>query len=439
MNLTLRRILAAYALVAVAMAWWFPAPLLIRVELMDWGKRYEARYTPPKNMWGAMEMGKALIQSGTAPVPLTRFIDQEIRDAVFPAADPAWSEVVAGLEQDMAHGRRPLRYARPSDSPFQELDGNLRFVEWRDEQGIRHLEYRSVAAREFEDQPIPNTVRFPFREYGLVLLIGGLGLGYWGIRGNGGDDLIATSTAAMGVRWSAFCAALFSGMILWPFIHQTVGTDYSFASILMGGLFFFAALIGVWLFRRQLAMVKALIQDGKALAHFTYSSEEWLRFAHWDHAESASEKRFLFLLIFAITLVIGLGFMAVMRDEASVWVFGVLMGFMALLGILVLVVPRLSYRRNLRRPGQVFIGSQGIYLNGSVHSWNTWGTRFESAEYLEEPLPHILLVYSQLQVAGKSLQSYRQYIPLRIPIPMGQEMQGHNVVERLNALRPADG
>ncbi|MBM9536231.1 hypothetical protein [Desulfobulbus alkaliphilus] len=432
MNLTLRRIVAAYALVALALAWWFPAPMMIRGDLVDWAQRYEARYAPPKTQWGAMEAGRAFIQSVTPPVPLARFIEQQVEGQVYQADNPSWAEVFAGLEQDKGHGGRTLHYERPSDQPFTELDTGLRFVEWRDEQGIRHMEYRFLTANEYGDQPIPTSMRFPLREYGLFLLIGGLGLGCWGISGRGGDDLILTSTAAMGVRWSAFCAAIFSGLLLWPFIHQTVGSDFSFASILIGSLLFCGALVGVWLFSKQRAMIKALIQDGISLAHFTYSPEEWLRFTQWDHAEQFSEKRSLFVVMFTTCLVVGLGFMVVMRDAASVWVFGLLMSFITLIGVLFLLLPRFIHRRNVRRPGQIFIGAQGIYLNGSVHSWNTWGARFESAEYYEKPLPHILLSYSQLQLAGKSLhQSFRHHVQLRVPIPVGRADLGRRVAEQL--------
>lgn len=431
MNLTLRRIVAAYVLVILALAWWFPAPELIQSELMDWAKRYEDRYTSPKNLWGAMELSRSLTRSGAEPMPLSRFIDREIHGQVLQATDPAWAEVFATLEHEREPGQRSRHYVRPSDPPFIELDDHRRFVEWQDEQGIRHLEYRFLTAREYEDRPIPSSIRFPLREYGLVLLIGGLILGYWGLSGDAGDDLIATSTAAVGMRWSAFCAALFSGMMLWPLVHRTLGTDLSFASILIGIPLTLGAFIGVWLFRRQLAMLKALIQEGGFLAHFTYSADEWTRFAYWNHAENTAEKRGLFLVVFVIALIIGLGFMLVMQDEASVWVFGILMGFMVLLGLLVLVVPKLSLRRHLRRPGQVYIGMQGVYLSGSVHSWNSLGTRFESAEYIETPLPHILLTYSQIQVAGKSLYTYRQYIQVRIPVPIDQDKLARDVVARL--------
>lgn len=62
---------------------------------------------------------------------------------------------------------------------------------------------------------------------------------------------------------------------------------------------------------------------------------------------------------------------------------------------------------------------------------NSSGTRCESADFRSEPLPHVLLVYSQTHVAGKSLQTYRQSHAVRVPIPGGQEETGVIVAEQI--------
>jgi hypothetical protein len=139
----------------------------------------------------------------------------------------------------------------------------------------------------------------------------------------------------------------------------------------------------------------------------------------------------LWWLIFVISLIIGLGFMAVMRDGASVWVFGVLMGLMALLWILAVLMPRLAYRRHLRRNGDVYVGKDGIYLNGSVHSWGTLGARLDSVEFNTKPLPHLHVIYSYWMVAGRSLYVTRNYVNVRVPVPVGKESAGRDVAKQL--------
>ncbi len=239
------------------------------------------------------------------------------------------------------------------------------------------------------------------------------------------------SSAGRGVRWSAVFAVIFSGMILWPFVHGTVGSGFSFASILMGGLFLIGALVGLWLFGSQVRQLRDMVEGGRFLAHFTFDPAEWKAFAEWNYGEEASNKRAMWLVIFVISVVVGVGFMLAMRDEASVWVFAGLMGFMAVLWLLAVGLPWLTRRRDLKRQGEVYVGERCVYLNGSVHSWGMLGSRLDSVQLEKKPLPHILRVYSYMMLAGRSLYFFRNYVEVRIPVPRGQEDAGAAVVKAL--------
>ena len=84
MSLMLRQILAASVILAAVAAWWFPAPLLLRTELIHWGKLYEARYSP-SGFGGAR---KPFIQSVSKPQPLTQFIASRTAGKIVTGTDP---------------------------------------------------------------------------------------------------------------------------------------------------------------------------------------------------------------------------------------------------------------------------------------------------------------------------------------------------------------
>lgn len=436
MTLVGRYLVAGFGLMAGLVWWWFPAPWLVRLEPVDWAARHERKFTPPERIWGVMEMGRAFIQSVTEPVPLTEFIAHETRNALIPVSGPEWERVFAepGLPPaPEGGGPAGIRYVSPSDPPFTGLDRERRFLEWRDAKGIRQLEYRFIPADEFGNHPIPPEARYPFRHYWPVAAPALLFVMFWGFFWPGASGPVAASSAARGARGSALFLALSSGLVLWPFVHGTVGSGLSFASILIGGLLVIGGAVALWLFGVQVAMVRRLI-DGRAyLAHFTFPREEWNRFVDWNYRSELSEKKALWWLIFIISLIVGLGFVAVMRDKASVWVFGFLMGFMVFLRFLAVGLPRLTARRQREGIGGVYVGREGACLNGVVHSWITFGARLESAEYADDPLPHVLVVYSQLQSSGRALYFYRQDIPLRIPVPAGRESEGRELARSLNA------
>ena len=77
------------------------------------------------------------------------------------------------------------------------------------------------------------------------------------------------------------------------------------------------------------------------------------------------------------------------------------------------------------------IKPDGIYLDGSVHSWNSLGTRLDSVAFQASPLPHLRFVYSYLMVAGRSLYFFRNYVTVRVPVPAGREAEGRAVVRLL--------
>jgi hypothetical protein len=431
MSLLWRYVVSSCVIVAAVMAWWYPEPVLVRGELVDWGRLYERRNAPPEHMLGAMALGKALIQSVSEPLPLTEFIAGNTAGRTVEARDPAWQDVFSSLDASMDAGSAPVRFSRPAEAPFAELDKNLRYVEFRDGKGIRHMEYRFIPAREFESVDIPEDKAFPARPYWMVMLLGSVGAVGLGLAGGRAANLVEGSSASRGVRWSAVFGVLFSGMILWPFVHGTVGSGLSFASILMGGLFLIGALVGLWLFGSQVRQLRDMVEGGRHLAHFVYDPAEWKAFAEWNYGQESSQKRAMWLIIFAISVVVGGGLMAVKRDEASVVVFAGLMGFMAVLWLLAVGLPWLTRRRDLRGPGEVYVGERCVYLNGTVHSWGKLASRLDSVKLDRKPIPHILLVYSYMMVAGRSLYFFRNYVEVRIPVPRGQEDAGAAVVKAL--------
>ena len=431
MSLFWRNVVASCVIVAAAMAWWYPAPVLVRVELVDWGRLYERRYAPPEHMIGAMALGKALVQSVSEPLPLTEFIAGNTAGRTVAVMAPAWKDVLSGLDAAMDAGAAPVHFSSPSESPFTQLDESLRYVEFRDQKGVRHMEYRFIPAREFESLDIPEDKAFPVRPYWLVMLLGSVGAVGLGFVGGRAANIVEGSSAGRGVRWSAVFGVFFSGMILWPFVHGTVGSGMSFASILMGGLFLIGALVGLWLFGSQVRQLRDMVENGSHLAHFVFEPAEWKAFAEWNYGEEASRKRAIWLVIFVISVVVGGGFMLVMRDEASVWVFAGLMGFMVVLWLLAVGLPWLTRRRDLRGPGEVYVGERCVYLNGTVHSWGMLGSRLDGVQLERKPMPHIQLVYSYMMVAGRSLYFFRNYVEVRIPVPKGQEEAGAAVVRAL--------
>jgi hypothetical protein len=427
MSYTLRFAVASCAVVATLLAWWFPAPVLIRGELVDWGRLYEAQYAPPSEMmFSVIDLTMARLKAGAEPVPLTEFIAGKTDGHTFRATDAAWAEVFSRLDTNLAPNRPLVRFFKPTQPPFVQLDDKLRYVEWRDGRGIRYLEYQYILAKEFKDQPIPEAIRFPLRAYWPYLLCGVLAIGYWGFFPRRTLGIVESSWAGKGFRISAAFTIAFLGIILWPFIYQNMGSNY-FGVILVGGILLLGAGLFLLYFRGQISALRRMIEDRQYLARFTYGIKEWNQFIEWRFAEESSTAKFGLVVISIIFGVVSLGFVVLEQDETSLCISGGLMGFIVLFGGLGMVMQRLAYRRNRLQPGEVYVGESGCYINGSVHTWRNY---LEKAEFKIDPVPHILVAYSQ-----PSRNLSRSLVSVPIPVPMGQEPLGRRVVDQLMETR----
>ncbi len=436
MRFLLKPLLLGYVFFLAILLWWRPAPVLLRIESVDWAGLYEKQHTPVEHLWGAMEMGRELIRGMTPHTPLTEFIAEKTADRLVRVTGSQWCDWYGRNFAAVPSSPGTSTFFRPDDSPVAEISKEQGYLELRCDKAIEHLHFVRVPAADFGHHEIPEALHYPSRKTAVAVFTGCLALGLLFRLRREEPGLVETSSVARGCRVTSLILAGGSVLTTLPFFYQIHHSTSAFPIIFVGGFVMLAGFVGLVIFARLLPMLRDLLAGVGLIVHWTYDPEEWKRFAEWEFGEEKSEKTHLLILISIIALVIGLGFWVSVRDEASGWVFLFLMGVVALLWGVGWLVPRLNYRRNLNRPGQVYIGKAGVYISGAVHAWKMWGSRFESAEYRTEPFPLLLLTYSYLQAAGRPLFFYRQGVTVRIPVPRGKEAEGKSVVEHFAADRP---
>lgn len=431
MLLLLRNIVAACVIAAAVMAWWYPEPVLVRLELIQWDKEYARLTSPAPHPLGALGQARALRSATIAAMTLEEFIASKTAGHTTSVSDPIWAQIMAKLTTLQASGQPPRLWLRPDAGPWADLPGHFGYAHIKGTAKTHHLAYQRIVARDYKSSNVPNQAAYPLRSHWPWLLGASLGALAFGLFIGRANSLVAWSSAGRGMRWAAVCAVMCGTLVLWPFVFDTVGSGSSYASMVIGGLFLLGALLGIWLFGWQVVLLQDMVKGGNYLAHFTFTPEEWLAFARWEYEAESSQKKFLWLLIFAISVLVGVGVIIVKQDAASLWVFAVLMALMALLFLLAVGLPALAYRRNRRRQGEVYIGKHCVYVNGTVHMWQGFGVRLKSVTLRAKPLPHLLLLYSYLMFAGTRLYPMRQPVTVRIPVPAGQEEMGKQIAAHL--------
>ena len=410
---------------AALLFWWRPAPELISVKPMDWGREYEKQHTPAQHLWGAMEMAREWIRSDAPHQPLTEFIALKTRGRLIREDNNVWQVWYERYFQKEPSSPEHRVYFSPLDPPVDTLKEAQGYLELRGKDVIHSLYYNRLKATEVDREDIPKSLRYPYRILAAILL--GATLLFWGTDRfrKKAPDLAAESSAGTGCK--VFMAGLSMGMALLtlPFLYYK--GDGGFPAFFLGVFAVLMGVIGLLFFGVQVLTVRKMINGKDQFAHWTYEPEAWDRFTQWEFTTEKEEKRGLFLFISAIIVAVGLGFWMLMRDKASFWVFLFLLGLVVLLWLAAVAAPRLTYRRLKKGPGEVYMGSSGIYVNGTVHTWNLIGSRFESVEIVQKPFPMLVFVYSYLMAAGRSLFFFRQYASVRVPIPEGMEGKAREI------------
>lgn len=226
---------------------------------------------------------------------------------------------------------------------------------------------------------------------------------------------------------------LFIALLGFGAIGAVVVTDMDIASgggaLVMFGLLLglISVVVSVMYFGRARTWERVVGRD--LLVCWRYSRDEWLRWAEAEHEEESSGKLGLFILV-AVFALIGGGAVFIADPDAGGIVFLVMLGLIALIGVVAFVSVRSAHARNLARVGEAFVSPLGVLLNGQLHSWSGFGNRLDGIEVREGPTMVLAFQYSYPARQG------RQSTVVRVPVPNGQEAVARGLANQLAASRP---
>jgi hypothetical protein len=215
-------------------------------------------------------------------------------------------------------------------------------------------------------------------------------------------------------------------MIFLPGILGMDGFNGGFALAFLGGFVCIIGIICVFVFARLARLFDSIMKKENILVHWTYSQDDWKRYTEEEHKEDARNKRNLFLLVAAISVVVGIIMWAMHPDDAGVIII-IILGIIAVIGLTAFLSILSPYRWNKKHLGDVYITRDGAYLNRRLHVWKGLGTKLEGVTFEagKQSLPRINIEYSSINT------TMRNYYTARIPVPLGQEEVAQNIVEQI--------
>lgn len=215
-----------------------------------------------------------------------------------------------------------------------------------------------------------------------------------------------------------------AAMMILPGLVGLDGMSGGYALGFIGLFLVIAGVVTAAVYRSRFVALEKILASQDILAQWRYTPDEWQRYAAAEFEQESSDKRSLWLLIAAISAVIG-GVFYVADPEGGLVVAAILAGLLVVLAFFALAVPRLEYRRNRQSAGEAVIASNGIVLNGRLHVWDQWGSRLDGVSWVEGDPPVIAFDISYPGRSGR--QSYTA----RVPVPRGQEAAARHVLARL--------
>ena len=257
MGFILRYLFGLFWIVAAFAVWWYPAPGVLRLTLVDWAERHE-------------HQDKRFISiSSTAFLPLTEFIAQKIDGRKHVVEDP---EGLALLQTLRGEKTPKMLYLRPAKVPAAWIAPDIDYLELTTEDQILHWEARVFSPGDYFDMPIPSNIRYPVRNLWFIPL-GMIVIGILIIRTIRLNRPLARCHTWTYVRIAAMIFAL---GCLGCFI--AVVTLKSMGLVFLSGFIALAGLIGLPINRQQLGVVVRLVDGEDRLAHWLVDADDWRRF-----------------------------------------------------------------------------------------------------------------------------------------------------------------
>ncbi len=167
------------------------------------------------------------------------------------------------------------------------------------------------------------------------------------------------------------------------------------------------------------------ITDENTILHWVYEKSEWMKFAEKELAVQKKDKRFLFILIIAISFVVLVIFSIIVRDSWRIMII-VFLGLSALLAFVAFIVPKIQYANFKKTIPEAYIAHGCAYLTGEFHCWSMLGAALEDVEFDNKNM-QIKINYSY------PTRYSRSQTTVRIPLPIHENSQSEIENTKLQA------
>lgn len=202
---------------------------------------------------------------------------------------------------------------------------------------------------------------------------------------------------------------VFLFLVFLPSIIGLGGFDGGFAMSFIAGFMVIMSLIVILIYRSRANQLDKILSGEGRIAVWKYMPEEWNRFATIDFEEEKKAKKFLFILVSVICVVIGIILLIVVKD---VLILFISLGIIPIVAIPAFLAPRMRYKKLLNSEPKVLIADNGVIVGRMFHLWVKLGARLDQVVLVTDENPPILEFHYSMPT-----RTGRQEETARIPVP----------------------
>jgi hypothetical protein len=221
-------------------------------------------------------------------------------------------------------------------------------------------------------------------------------------------------------------AAAFVAVIFLPSLLGIDGMSSGYAISFISFFIAISSLVVVYVYRGMTTIYDKIVGGEGVLAHWNYDPELWMKYSKTEYGESISEVKPLFYLTSGMCLIAGVGAF-IWDPEAGIYVLGIMLVTIGLMGLAALLTRNHLNHDNLRKPGDAIISKRGVVLNNRLFYWDYFGARLEKVRVRTEK-DYSTLIF----ITWAPTMTFGQSYTLRIPIPPREEEKASEIASILN-------
>jgi len=224
------------------------------------------------------------------------------------------------------------------------------------------------------------------------------------------------------IAWAVITVLSIFGIFA-PSVFGIKGFDGGFAISFVCIFLVIIGIIVLVIYIGRARLLNSIISGKDVLAHWKYSSAEWMKYSEKEYKERKQLNKGLAIVISGIALVTGIIFFLV-DHKGGLWVLLAMVILAAVIAFTAWFTAWYNYRQNKKYLGETYITENALYINRQLHTWRGLGARLDSVDLTKGKSQQLLrFVYSAPTRTG--MQEYQ----VNVPVPAGQEEAAEKIVK----------